>query len=90
MVLLARNRVKDFAQWKRVFDSQLDAARAAGLQLLQMWRSADDADDVFFLFEVEDRGRAEAFMNAPEAASAGVEAGVIEGEYHFLSVAEGP
>ena len=88
MVLLVRNKVKDFDQWRRVFDSQAETARAAGLNLMQMWRSVDDANDVFFLFEVEDRGRAEAFMNAPEAASAGDEAGVIEGDYHFLNVDE--
>jgi len=41
-----------------------------------------------FLFEVEDRGRAEAFMNAPEAAPIQSEAGVIEGDFHFLNVDE--
>ncbi len=86
MVLLSRNKVRDFEQWRGVFDSNAEAARLAGLNLIQMWRSVDDANDVFFLFEVEDRGRAEAFMNAPEAASAGDEAGVIEGDYHFLEV----
>ena len=86
MVLLVRNKVNDFDQWKRVFDSQAEAARAAGLNLIQMWRSVDEAGEVFFLFEVEDRRRALAFMNAPEAASSGVEAGVIEGDYHFLAV----
>ncbi len=86
MVLLVRNKVKNFDQWRRVFDSQAEAARATGLNLTQMWRSLDDANDVLFLFEVEDRGRAEAFMNAPEAASVGDEAGVIEGDYHFLDV----
>ncbi len=86
MVLLVRNKVKDFDQWRRVFDSQAEAARAAGLNLIQMWRSVDDANEVFFLLEVEDRGRAEAFMSTPEAASTGSEAGVIEGDYHFLNV----
>lgn len=88
MVLLVRNKVKDFDQWRRVFDSQARETRAAGLNLIEMWRSVDDANDVFFLFEVEDRGRAEAFMNTPEAASVGDEAGVIEGDYHFLNVDE--
>ena len=86
MVLLVRNKVKEFDQWKRVFDSQAEAARAAGLNLIQLWRSVDEANEVYFLFEVEDRGRALAFMNAPEAESTGVEAGVIEGAYHFLEV----
>ncbi len=88
MVLLVRNKVKDFDRWKRIFDSQAEAGRAAGLNLIQLWQSVDDANDIFFLLEVEDRGRAEAFMNAPEAASTGDEAGVIEGDYHFLNVDE--
>ena len=63
-----------------------EAARAAGLNLTQMWRSADEPNEVFFLFEIEDRGRAEAFMATPEAASVGAEAGVVDGDFHFLNV----
>ena len=48
-----------------------------------MWRSVD-ADEVFFLLEVEDRAGAEAFMASPESAAVGVEAGVLDGEVHFL------
>ena len=70
MVLLVRNKVKDFDQWRRVFDSQAEPARAAGLNLIQMWRSVDDANDVFFLFEVEDRGRAEACSRAHRSVAA--------------------
>ncbi|MFQ5512599.1 MAG: hypothetical protein ACE5EO_12200 [Candidatus Krumholzibacteriia bacterium] len=84
MVLLVRNKVQDFDRWKRVFDAQGDAGRASGLNLVEMWRSVDDGNDVFFLLDVEDRARALAFMSAPEAAAVGEEAGVIEGEYHFL------
>ena len=85
MVLLVRNKVKDFDRWKRVFDSQDKSARAAGLVLIQMWRSVDETNEVFFTFEVEDRAGAESFMSSPEAASAGGEAGVIDGDYHFLT-----
>lgn len=88
MLLLARNKVKDFDQWRHVFDSQTEAACAAGLNLIHLWRSVDDANEVFFLFEIEDRGRAEAFMHAPEAAAIGNLAGVIEGDFHFLNADE--
>ena len=84
MMLFVRNKVENFDQWKRVFDSQAEAGNAAGLSLVYVWRSMDEADQVFFLFEVEDRGRAEAFMNTPEAASTGRKAGVIDGDFHFL------
>jgi len=50
-----------------------------------MWRCLDDPNEVFFLFQVQDRGRAEAFMQTPESAATGVEAGVIDGEAHFVA-----
>ena len=53
MVLLVRNKAKDFDQWRRVFDSQAEAARAAGLNLIQMWGSVDDANDVFFCLKLK-------------------------------------
>ena len=84
MVLLVRNRVKDADRWKRVFDAQAAAGTAAGLTVLHVWRSVDAPDQVFFLLEVEDRARAEAYMASPEAAAVGVEAGAIDGEVHFL------
>ena len=82
MVLLVRNRVKDADRWKRVFDAQ--AGAAAGLTVLQVWRSVDAPDQVFFLLDVEDRKRAEAYMASPESAAVGVEAGALDGEVHFL------
>ena len=40
--MLCRNRLADFARWKRVFDSHAEAHRAAGLNLLHLWRSLDN------------------------------------------------
>ncbi len=85
MQLLVRNKVRDFDHWKPVFDANLDPPREAGLTLSRMWRSVDDPNEVFFVFEIEDRGRAEAFMQMPESAATGVEAGVIEGQAHFVT-----
>lgn len=84
MVLLVRNRVKDFDHWKSVFDAQEAAGMAAGLSVERVWRSADKDDEVFFILSVEDRARAEAYMATPEAAAVGEEAGALEGEFWFL------
>lgn len=54
----------------------------AGLTVLHVWRSVDAPDQIFFLLDVEDRERAEAYMASPESA-AGVEAGALDGEVHF-------
>ena len=85
MVLLVRNKVKDFHRWKRVFDAQAGPAREAVLVLTRLWRAVDHTDEVFFTFDVEDRPRAESFMRAPRSVAAGAESGVIDGDYPLLT-----
>ena len=84
MQLLCRNRVKDFDTWWEIFEAHALDHQVSGLTLQRLWRSLDDPNNVFFLFRVEDRERAEAFLNAPESAEAGERAGVIDGEFHFI------
>ena len=86
--MLCRNRVKDFDRWKAVFDSHSDAHRDHGLRLLNLWRDIEDPNNIFFLLEVRDIEKAKAFVNAPESARAGEEAGVIDGELYFVEAAE--
>jgi len=87
--LLCRNRVADFARWKAVFDSHARAHRDAGLRLVNLWRKIEEPNNIFFVFEVADIGKAREFISNPEAAKAGAASGVVDGEYHFLSDAEG-
>jgi len=86
--LLCRNRVADYDQWWSVFQSHAEAHRASGLFLVSLWRDSNDPSNVFFLFDVEDLERAKAFLGHVGAAEAGKEAGVLEGEFHFVSPAE--
>lgn len=86
--MLCRNRVQNFATWQAVISSHEEAHRAAGLKLIQMWRSVEDSSNVFFVFEVKDIGKARTFINTPEAAAAGQESGVVDGEYHFIEDVE--
>lgn len=82
--MLCRNRVRNFARWKRVFDSHADAHRGAGLKLVHLWQDEEIPSQVFFLFEVEDVARAKAFLNGPGSAESARESGLIEGEFHFF------
>lgn len=84
MQLLVRNTVKDFATWVEVFRKEDPAAEAFGLVVEQLWQDAADPNTVWFLFSVESRERADAFMARPESAEAGKASGVIDGEYHYL------
>lgn len=83
--LLCRNRVRNFAQWKRVFDSHAAAHGAAGLKLVHLWYELDSPRHVFFLFEVEDIARARAFLDSPDATASAHESGLIEGDFRFFS-----
>lgn len=84
VVMLCRNRVANFEKWKNVFDSNAQAARDAGLRLMNLWREVEEPNNVFFLFDVKDTEKARAFINDPAAAEAGKRSGVLDGECHFL------
>jgi hypothetical protein len=89
IVMLCRNRVSDFSQWKSVFDSHAQAHRNAGLHLKNTWRAVEEPNNVYFVFEVTDRAKAQTFISNPAAAEAANTSGVIDGEYHFLETAPG-
>jgi len=82
--LLCRNRVADFSRWRAVFACHQTAHRNAGLRLSNLWRSAEEPNNVFFLFETGSLEKAREFIGNPQAAEAAQASGVIDGEYHFL------
>jgi hypothetical protein len=82
--LLCRNRVEDPERWRRVFDEELARTEHSGLRLLAVWQEVDDPQEVHFLFAVEDRATAEAFLADPAGAQAGERAGVVDGEVRFV------
>ena len=86
--MLCRNRVVDFDAWKLDFDSFRQAQRAAGLELLHLWREMEDPRNVFFLFEIRSVEEARAFLNAPENKNVARDSGVLEAEYHYLAADE--
>lgn len=87
--MLCRNKIADFEKWKAVFDSHAGAHREAGLRLEHLWRSVEDPNNIFFVFEVGDIDKARAFINAPDAEEAGRASGVLDGEYHFIEESKG-
>jgi hypothetical protein len=85
--MLCRNRVKDYQKWRPIFDAKAESAQDSGLRLAKLWRCVDQPNDVFFLFKVLDQATALAFILSPESAQTGIDAGVIDGEYHFVEEA---
>ncbi len=88
ILMFCRNRVADFARWKAIFDSHGQAQRQVGLRLVHLGRSLDDANDVFFTFEVTDLERARAFVTSPDSERVGKLAGVLDGEIHLVEAFE--
>ncbi|MGI9222529.1 MAG: hypothetical protein ACR2QS_15995 [Woeseiaceae bacterium] len=84
MQLLVRNKVRDFATWYRFFGEESAAATEHGLSLDRVWQSMDDPNNVFFILNVEDVDRANAFMARPESVEVGEKSGVIDGEFYYL------
>ena len=89
VMMLCRNRVEDFSNWKRIFDSQASACRDAGLRLRNLWRDVEDPNNVFFLFDVASLDKAREFISSPTAAEIGKSSGVIDGECHFIESSTG-
>lgn len=85
--LLVTNRVRDGDAFLAAFEADLPRARAAGLSVAGLWRDVDEPARFHFLLEVEDRGRAEAFMNDPVSAAMGETATVLDGHYHWIEPA---
>jgi hypothetical protein len=88
-LMLCRNRVADFTKWKDVFDSHEQAHQNAGLRLVNVWRSTEEPNNVFFIFQVASVEQARKFVSDPSAAEVGRVAGVLDGEYYFLESAFG-
>jgi hypothetical protein len=84
MQLLVRNRIKDFSTWYTYFMQDSVTAAEYGVTLARLWQTADDPNNVFFLLDIEDVDRANAFMARPESQELGVISGVIDGEFHYL------
>ena len=70
MQLLTQTTVADFASFKSAFDADAEKRMNAGLTLLQIWHDAEDARTVLCLFNVNDRTRAQAWLDA-EAQTTG-------------------
>jgi hypothetical protein len=76
--LLVRHKVKDFSEWKRVFDAHKDAQRSAGLRIEKVMRNLYEPEEVFLFFEVLDLAKARAFVYSPDLADVQIQAGVLD------------
>ena len=84
--ILVRHKVKDFATWKRVYDTHLPKRTEAGLTERYLLRGVDKHDEVIILFETKDIVRAKKFTESEDLRVTMEKAGVIDKpDIYFLS-----
>lgn len=75
--VLVHHKVKDFDQWKPGFEDHMSSRKKAGSKGGQVFRSADDPNDVVVLLEWEDLDAARRFVDNPELPELMQKHGVI-------------
>lgn len=83
--MLINHQVRDFNEWRTVYDSHLGKRVAAGLHEKYLLRDTDDPNRVILLFQVEDMDRARTFAASPDLRERMRQAGVLDNPaFHFL------
>jgi hypothetical protein len=76
--LLVRHKVKEFHEWKRVFEAHKESQESGGLRIEKVMRNLYEPDEVFLFFEVIDLAKARSFVFSPEVSAAQAQAGVVD------------
>ena len=75
--ILIQHTVKDFAAWKKVFDSALDMRTANGELSAQVYRDVNDPNKVTTINKWNSLANAQKFAHSPELKAAMEKAGVM-------------
>lgn len=82
------HEVSDYTTWRKAFDADETNRQEAGLVLRDLSRNLDNPNEIWILFAVTDRTKADAFLNSEKLAQVMEEAGVVgELQMGFWSVA---
>lgn len=74
--MLVQHKVKDFAAWKKVYDSVADLRASNGELSDQIYRDASDPNKLTAIFKWDSLENARKYANSPELKSAMEKAGV--------------
>ncbi len=74
--LIVRHRVKDYADWRSVYDSVEPLRQQHGCSGAEVMSAPDDKRDVFVLHRFPSLEQAQAFANSPDLKDAMSRAGV--------------
>lgn len=74
--VLIQHKVKDFAEWKKVFDSAADMRTSSGEISAQIFRDAGDPNSLTVLNKWDSLENAQKFVHSPDLKAAMEKAGV--------------
>jgi len=85
---LITHKVKDFAEWKKFFDSKIDFRKANGELSAQIFRDGSDPDTITVINKWSSMEKAQKFAHSPELKASMEASGVIgTPAVHFLTEA---
>ena len=76
-VMLVQHKVKDFAEWKKVFDSAVGMRKSSGELSVQVLRDASDPNSLTLVNKWDSLENAQKFAHSPELQAAMEKAGVM-------------
>ncbi|MBC6982552.1 cyclase [Caulobacter sp. 17J80-11] len=75
--MVIHHKVKDYDAWRPGYDNHAPSRKAAGISGGEVFRKADDPNDVVILFEVADEAQARSWAQSDDLRSAMSKAGVV-------------
>lgn len=83
--MLIRHKVKNYPEWKKVFDGFISMRKAGGEKNYQIYHPDNDSNNVVAMFEWDNLDNAKKFANSSELKETMNKAGVIDHpEIYFL------
>ena len=78
-MMIVRHKVRDYGQWRPIFDQHAEMQRAAGLINPRVYHSADsNKSEIVVVFDTEDTKKAKEFAASADLKEAMMAAGVID------------
>ncbi len=87
--LLVRHKVAEYAKWKPLFDQHAQTRKKSGSQGSQLFRNANDPNELLILFAWDDLNKARQFAESNDLREVMQKAGVIDQpDVYFLEALE--
>jgi hypothetical protein len=78
-MMIVRHKVRDYGEWRPIFDQDAEMQRAAGLVNPRVYHSADsNKSEIVIVFDTEDTKKAKEFAASPNLKNAMMKAGVVD------------